>query len=127
MVTSFTDKFNKLNNDNWGVYYRQQSFHITTDNPIIFKEYKDFSSLHEDLILPRSSKILIISAKLNKPKTLEPVFTIKTDVLLFHYANRYITWSDKKYLEFISKEAYKNLSKPEWADKLKDDIFSNFY
>ncbi len=126
-ITSFTDKYKKLNNDNWGVYYRQESFHITTDNPIIFKEYKDFSSLHEDLIFPLSSKILIISTKLNKPKTLEPVFSIMTDLLLFHYAHRYVACSNKEYLEFISKEAYKNLSNPQWGGKLKDDIFSSFY
>jgi hypothetical protein len=122
-ITSFTNKFNKLNKEKWAIYYRQQSFHLTSDNPIIFKEYTDFSSLHENLIFSLSSKHLVISTQGIKPRVLEPVFSIKTDILLFHNAYRYVACSDKNYLKFISDEAYKIIDKPQWIDKLKQDVF----
>lgn len=82
--------------------------------------------MHEELIFPLSSKVIIVSTKRNKPKVLNPVFSINFDLLLFHYAHRYIASSDKQYLEFIAKQANENLIKPGRADKLKKDIFNNF-
>jgi hypothetical protein len=125
-VTTFLDKFDKVNLDNWRLYYSGTNFHIVTDNPIIFEKYESFSSLHEELFCPLSSNILIVSTKRNKPDTLTPVFRMNLDLLLFHYAFRFVACSNKEYLEFLAREAFTTLNQKGFVEKLKEDIFNTF-
>lgn len=125
-VTSFTDKFRKLNADDWRLYYRNSNFHVTTDLPVIYEQYKDFSSLHEELIFPLSSKHLIVSTKGTKPSRLEPIFNVKVDLLLFYNAHRFVACSNRDYLEFLAQEVFTTLQIPDIARLLKNDIFNTF-
>jgi hypothetical protein len=126
-ISSFTKKFNKINKDEWRIYYHKTDLHIITDNPIIFhKEFKDLSSLQEELIVPLSSKILLIATKKTKPKNLPPIFNLQVDLLLFHQAGRYAASSDKTHLEFLAKTSKEYLTNPGWSEKLKETIFNHF-
>lgn len=123
-IAGFRDKVNKMEISDWRIYYRGNDFHLVTDCPIILKEFKDFSSLQNELIAPLSSKHLLVVTKQTKPKSIEPGFSIKLDVLLFHTAGRYVASCDKEYLEFIIKEAAG--LKPGWDVLLKGSLFDTF-
>jgi len=126
-VSGLISKFRKHNDNNWRIYYRPVKFHIVTDNPVILKEYKDLSSLQEELIFPLSGNSLIVNTKKYKPDALPPVFSLKVDLLLFHLAGRFVASSSEVYLKFLANEANTQLSKPGWADKQKENIFDYFY
>jgi hypothetical protein len=126
-ITSFSDKYVKLNNEQWKIYYLQEDFHIVTDNPIIHWGYQGFASLHEELLFPISSKVMLVSTKKYKPHILPPVFSLNLDLLLFHKANRYVACNRKDYLEFLIAQSKENLSRPGWAEKLQNQIFGCFY
>lgn len=123
-ISTVTKKYNKTNIDEWKLFYRENDFHLVSDNPIIIKNYIDFSSLQQELIIPLSSKRLLVITKKISPKVIDPVFSLKIDVLLFRKAFRYVASSDKNYLKLISEEANKfpNIT----DDKLFDNIFGHF-
>jgi hypothetical protein len=125
-TTSFTDKYKKLNGSDWKLYYKRMDFHITTDNPILFYKYTDFASLHEEVIFPLSSKILLVSSKKYKPHILAPLFNWKIDQLLFHKAGRYVASSRKEYLNLLIEDANK-IRSPYWAENIKEEIYNYFY
>jgi hypothetical protein len=126
-ISGLVSKFRKKNDDNWLLYHRPVKFHIVTDNPVILKEYKDLSSLQEELIFPLSANILILNTKKYKPGKLPGAFSLKVDLLLFNVAGRFVASSNKDYLKFLANEVNTQLSKSGWADKLKEDIFNYFY
>lgn len=127
MISSFVSKYKKLNDEIWGLYYLPDRYHITTDNPIILKEYLDPSSLGEELLFPVSKNILAISTKKYKTHILPSLFSVKVDLLLFYLADVYVAGPDKEYLEFLVQEVKKHSERPNWDQSLKEDIFNYFY
>lgn len=126
-ISGLVSKFRKKNDDNWLLYHRPTNFHIVTDNPIILKEFKDLSSLQEELIFPLCANILILNTNKYKPVRLPEVFSLKVDLLLFYLAGRFVASSKKDYLQLLANEVNTQLSKPNWAHKLKEDTFNYFY
>lgn len=125
-VTAFTNRHNKLNADDWKLYYKTDSYRIVTDNPVIFENDSSFLSLHEELFCPLSNKIFIVSTKKGKPETLKPIVSTKMDLLLFQKAHRYVACADRKYLDFIKKES-EEVMKNDWGNRMKTEIFNAFY
>lgn len=126
-ITSFLKPFVKYNAPEWKLYYKSDKYSIVTDYPIIHNSFKDFSSLHEDVIFPVSNRILLVSTKKYKPHILAPVFNLNVDLLLCHNAGRYIACANKNYLEFLISQSKEQLTKPSWADKIKETMFNSFY
>lgn len=126
-ITSFSEKFKKTNFEEWKLYYQTNGQNIITDNPIILKTYTDFSSLHEELLFPISKDILLVSTSKYKPHILAPVFNLKVNLMGFHLAGRFVASHNKELLEFLAGEVKTNISKPGWAESLKENIFNHFY
>ena len=126
-ISPFIERNLKQNDSDWRIYYRTEKSHLITDNPIIYDGYKNFNSLHEELLLPLSSKILLVSTKKYKPHILSPLFSLNVDLLLLHNAGRFVASANKGYLEFLTNEERTKLNRPGWADKLHEWIFNCFY
>ncbi|MBO9683179.1 MAG: DUF4238 domain-containing protein [Flavisolibacter sp.] len=126
-LVSFQKKYARNNDNEWKIYYRKEEFHVVTDNPILHSGFRDFSSLHEELIFPISSKVLLVSTKKYKPHILAPLFTLNVDLLLFHKSGRYVASCNRDYLMFLADQSKQFLSKPGWEHKLQEQIFNAFY
>lgn len=126
-ITSFLDSNVKYNSHEWKLYYLGEDLHVVTDSPIIHYGFKDFSSLHEEVIFPISSTIVLVSTKKYKPHILAPLFSMNLNLLLFHNAFRYVACSNKEYLQFLIQQSKEYVSRPGWAEKVHSQIFSCFY
>jgi hypothetical protein len=126
-VTSLETKYRKLNFNEWRLYYWKNWFGVITDNPLILRDsFKDFSSLNEELIVPLSSELILVSTRKHKPNNIAPVFKLQIDLLLFHRASRYVACANKEYLDSLIFES-RNLLKPGYEERMKDSIFNHFY
>lgn len=124
-ISGTLKKNNETKNDQWRIAYRSSNFHLVTDNPIILKEYSGFASFQKDLIAPLTSKHLLIVTEKICSGSLPPVFSLQTDLLLFHRAARYVASADERYLKFIVSESNK-LNNHGWEDLLLESIFGHF-
>lgn len=97
-LVSFNEPYKRNNSADFKLYYRLNQTHVVTDNSIILREFKDFSSLNEELIFPISSKVFVIATARHKPRHLPPAFNLKMDILLFDNASRYVACCNKEYL-----------------------------
>lgn len=126
-MVSFSERYKRNNSGDFKLYYRSGLAHVVTDNPIILQEFKDFSSLNEELIFPISSKVFIIATSRYKPRHLPPAFNLKMDTLLFDNAHRYVACSNKDYLLLLANHVGSFMAEPGFNFMLKDDIFGYFY
>ncbi len=124
-ISGTLKKNNETKNDQWRIAYRTSNIHLVTDNPIILKEYSGFGSFQKDLIAPLTSKHLLIVTEKISANSLAPVFSLQTDLLLYHRATRYVASADESYLKFIVDESTK-LNNPGWENLLLESIFGHF-
>lgn len=126
-MVSFSKSYKRNNSVDFKLYYRSNHTHVVTDNPVILKEFKDFSSLNEEFIFPITGKVFIISTARHKPRQLPPAFNLKMDILLFGNASRYVACCNKEYLLFLVQQVESFMVKPGFNSMLKDNISGHFY
>jgi predicted nucleic acid-binding protein len=121
-ILQFTKTKDNEDLENWIVYYSGgQGVHITGDNPIVVRESTEKNLLSKELIMPLTKRQVLIRSK-NKfiTKTLDPVFAVKLDMLIFLQSTLYVCGQNAEYLTSIS-EFCKNTKQS--AEEIKFALF----
>lgn len=126
-IVSFIDKYKTANYNDWRLIHRTNMNHITGDNPIIFQNgYKNFDSLHYNLIMPLSSGKVLLCTDRNVPKTFPPYFSLLMDMIILYQSERYICSSNEDYLKIIIEKVYKISVGKNWKQNMIDELFKFF-
>jgi hypothetical protein len=126
-LTSFINKYKTNNFDDWIIIHRTNSSHITGDNPIILeKGFSDFSSIQQNLLIPLSSKKVLVCTPKKAPKSFPPDFNLLMDMIILHQSERYVCSSNEKYLRLIVGNPYKMSCGKDWLTTMKEDLFHFF-
>jgi hypothetical protein len=82
----------------WHFMYQDPGFHLTSDNPIIYKTNPQTNTLFKDFILPLMPGRVLVSAH-NPPQTLG---SFAVNMQQFHQAERYIAGNNQEYLATLA-------------------------
>ncbi|MES2426203.1 MAG: DUF4238 domain-containing protein [Bacteroidota bacterium] len=88
---------------------------LVCDNPLIFRNPRNFDVYKDDFILPLSSDKILIRAKKIKP-FYENIARVLIDQLLVRQANNFISTTDVKYIPML-KAIKENISTEELRQK----------
>lgn len=119
-------EYRKTDFENWRVYFRDNKRHLTSDNPLIIKNYIDFGSLNGELIFPLSADKIIIHTTQPKPQKLPSMFLLDLDMMVIQQATRFVCCSDKSYLEYLVDNLYSFTKKFDFEVEMKERLFGHF-
>jgi hypothetical protein len=119
-------KYLKSDYENWRIYTRNEGCNLTGDFPIILDQFKDFSSLNEEIIFPLSKNKILVHTKRNKPASLPSGFKIPLDMLILQQSTRYVCCNNEQYLKMLVKDLYSFSKNFDFRDKMKDTVFGFF-
>ncbi len=119
-------KYKRTDFENWRVYFRGNKLQVLGDNPLIIKNYVDFSSLNGELVFPLCADKIIVHTAQNKPKDLPSNFILYLDILEIQQANRFACCSDKLYLENLVEGLYSHSKNCDLTEMMKFNLFKHF-
>lgn len=125
-VTTFLKKHDLKNYSDWKLVYRDYPNHITGDNPLILRNgYQDYSSIQKNLMMPLSSKRIIVCSGKKLKLNINSVFNLKMDMLILHQSDRYVCSSSEAYLKEIVEKPYKMSVGKGWEKLITEDLFNS--
>lgn len=104
---------------NWHFMYQDPGFHLTSDNPIIYKDTPVENTIFKDLIFPITPSRVLYSCQ-NPPQ--ETNNSLLINLQQFHQAERYVASNHEAYLKELAS-IYERIIESE-LDKIKSHIFS---
>jgi hypothetical protein len=125
-LISYQEKYINKDFDNWRVYFRPNKYQLTSDNPLIIKEFKDFGSLNEEMFFPISSDKIFVHTKQPKPLNLPSRFLLDLDMMQIQQATRFVCCSNKEYLEYLINNLYSYSKHYNFEKEMKEKLFSHF-
>lgn len=125
-LISYQEKYRMNDFENLRVYFRPNKFQLTSDNPLIIKEFKDFRSLNEEMFFPISCDKIFVHTKQPKPKNLPNMFLLDLDMMQIQQATRFVCCSNKEYLEYLINNLYSYSKNFNFEVQMKERLFSHF-
>ena len=125
-LISYQEKYRMNDFENLRVYFRPNKFQLTSDNPLIIKEFKDFRSLNEEMLFPISCDKIFVHTRQPKPKNLPNMFLLDLDMMQIQQATRFVCCSNKEYLEYLINNLYSYSKNFDFEVQMKERLFSHF-
>jgi hypothetical protein len=110
----------------WRLMYRPQEYNVTTDNPIVLFDFKNFQSLNEELLFPISRNVTLCCTKKIIPASLSPKFNLLLDTLLVLKSERFTCCQSQEYLELIVNKFYSMSKGTDLEGYILRDVFNFF-
>lgn len=106
----------------WKFYFSQtEGFHVTGDNPIIFKDASATHPEDTDFIIPLASGNLLVRNKGKRVEMIQPETIMKIHLLIALQSSRYSCCVNRDYLRFLN--VVKTNFRGNDVERIKDEVF----